>query len=60
MFGCSIRAMVRASFSKRPRLTSSASASGSITFSATLRPSEACSARYTVDMPPWPITRRMR
>ena len=56
MLGCSRRAIVRTSFSKRRRLTSSASASGSITLIATSRDSAIWSPRYTVDMPPWLIT----
>ncbi|HRN61225.1 MAG TPA: hypothetical protein PLF73_02035 [Luteimonas sp.] len=60
MCGCSRRAIVRASLSKRRRLTSSASASGRITLIATSRPSDSWVPSHTVDMPPSPITRERR
>ena len=52
--------MVRTSFSNRRRLTSSDSAWVAITLIATSRDRSNCSARYTVDMPPWLITRSSR
>ncbi len=45
--------MVRTSFSKRRRLTSSLSAYGATTLIATSRGGATWSARYTVDIAPW-------
>jgi hypothetical protein len=59
-FACSIDAAARASRRKRSRALSSSSSSGAMTFSATLRPSASSWARYTMPIPPRPMTASIR
>src|SRR5919108_3409349 len=59
-FGWSRPAAMRDSRRNRSRNASSSLSSGASSFSATVRPSERCSAGYTMLMPPWPSNESSR
>ena len=60
MFGWSISAASRDSRSNRSRKLWSETSALASTFSATVRPSRRCSARYTIPIPPRPASAWMR